>query len=228
MKKLIISVIGIGILNFAQATTTTVNIITGTGNVGTTTALSGGTSYIYQQSGLAKLSVPSGNTFSATISFNNIDLTANSNTGIHNVLYYDVINQLQGQSLTTISTAEANYPTAGTDYFTQSTTYGKIAYQIGSTLTGWPSPNYFPVGVSESWSTQIGGSALTTLEAELQQGYFDIGFNPNCPYAVIGSIQLSWTVTPPANHVPDAAMTVSLLGMSFLGLLAFRRKFTSN
>jgi hypothetical protein len=53
-------------------------------------------------------------------------------------------------------------------------------------------------------------------------GGFNIGFDPNCTYALTG-LSFSYTTVPVS--VPDTAMTVLLLGASLVGLEMFRRKF---
>ncbi len=215
--------ITVGIASLAQAT----NFVSGgnvvTGNANGSVALTGGTAYIYQE--LVTPLAANAQLTGATITFNSIDLTSAGTA--HNVLYYDLINN-KAVTSTSFSAAEANYA-AGQDYFTQTSPYSGESVQIGSTLTGWPGPGYFPLNSTKSWSTSFSGLALTDMQTDLQNGYFDIGFNPNCPYEVLGSITVSWTYTTPnGGSVPDQAMTAGLLGMSFLGLLAFRRKLAFN
>ena len=211
MKKLILIGVTVGIASLAQA-----NFVSGGVLVPSGTVLSGGNDYIYQET-VAVGTVITG----ATISFSKIDLTANSNPGIKNVFYYDVVAAEQAKAITRNTVPEANYPTKQ-DYFTKN----NLGYQIGSSLQIYRN---FPLDSAQSWSTPIIGAALTLLESEFLTGTFDIGFDPNCPYN-IGSITLSWTTAPGTNFksAPDQAPTVILLGLTFVGLLAFRRKFCLN
>ena len=76
---------------------------------------------------------------------------------------------------------------------------------------------------TESWSDIFSSTALGIVNAN--GGVFDFGIDPDCIYNV-GSIVFSYTTltTKIPSSVPDTAMTASLLGMSFVGLVLFRRK----
>ena len=204
----------VGIASLAQAT----NFVSGGTIVTGGTVLSGGNDYIYQETVAAGTQITG-----ATISLNGIDLTANSSPGINNVFYYDVVTAQQAQAITKHTVTEANYPTPGTDYFTTHS----LGQQVGSSLQVYPNAPYFPLNKPTTWSTSITGAALTLLESEFLTGTFDIGFDPNCPYN-IGSITLSWTTATKVQPAPDQAATAVLLGLSFVGLLAFRRKLCLN
>jgi hypothetical protein len=64
----------------------------------------------------------------------------------------------------------------------------------------------------------LSSSELNSLNLDIENnGGFDLGFNPNCTYA-ISSVRITY-------NTPDTAATVLLLGASLLGLEVFRRKF---
>ena len=189
----------IGIVSWAQATSITI--------VPSGSVISGPYSYIYDETVTPGTSVAS-----ASISFNNIELTANGPAGIPNTLFYDLINGNYASK--TISSGETL-----TDYFQTTSPYDAkgISDQLGyETLT---------LDKTISWTYTFSGQALTDLQNDFEKGYFDIGLDPNCVYD-IGSIDLNYTPTTVKTvPTPDTATTVSLLGMSFLGLVALRRKF---
>src|SRR5580700_1706607 len=156
MKKTLLALGLFGVLNFAQA----VNFVSGGTIVTGGTVLSGGNDYIYQETVAAGTQITG-----ATITFNSIDLTANSNPGINNVFYYDVVTAQQAQAITQHSVPEANY-SAGQDYFT----VNNLGKQIGSSLQVYPNSPFFPLNKPTTWSTSITGIALTLLESEFLTG----------------------------------------------------------
>ena len=84
----------------------------------------------------------------------------------------------------------------------------------------------FTSTTAQSWSYVFNSTQLQDLNTTVTSlNGFDIGIDPDCTFTV-GSITLTYNVG--SKSVPDAAMTVSLLGMSFLGLLAFRRRLPFN
>ena len=232
MKKLILISFGIGVLNLAQATsytyaTYTVNAPSSLGTlVGT---------YAYEW-GVSITSLSAGQTItSATLSFNGVVLTA---TGNGNNIYASLLN-LNDSGVTQYTDNDAYG-----DYFSSTKFKGTTASNGDyKNLTGSkpPSGYYTSLGVSQTfylnkpaqdWIDPLTGTfnpltgvttgELAILNADALDGNFDIGIDPDCHYN-IGSITFTYTVATPVS-VPDTATTAGLLGMSFLGLLAFRRK----
>jgi len=218
MKKFILIGITVGIASLAQASSITI--------LPTGSQITGTKSYIYQESIAIGTLISS-----ASISFSSITLTASGS--LPNTLFYDLINGNYGTK--TISSGETSY-----DYFQNTSPYnGKgISDSLGSKTFAAPVPIYNSrhqiTGYTydtESWTYTFTGLALTDLQNDiLNKGYFDIGLDPNCTYVINGSIVLNYTTTTSGNGngVPDQGMTASLLGMSFLGLLVFRRKLAFN
>jgi hypothetical protein len=204
MKKLILIGVAIGTFNWAQATSITI--------LSTGSQISGPYSYIYNE---AVSPLTSGSTISsASLSFSDIELTASGPANIPNTLFYDLINA--GFATKTISSGETT-----TDFFQNNSPYnGKgISDALGSQT--------LKLNDITSWTYTFSGQALTDLQNDIATGFFDIGLDPNCVYDIKGSIALDYTVTPPNGNIvsaPDATTTAGLLGVSFFGLIAFRRK----
>ncbi len=206
MKKLILIGITVGIASLAQANTIAIT--------SSSTTIHGGTAYIDQKTFTHVILAQNQQITSAYLTFSSMQMTGQ---GVYDTVYYDLINGKNGT--TTISTGgEYNYDWLQSNPSKYSGSLDQIGSQyfsqLNQTLNNVQSP-YF--------STQ----ALSDLTTDLANGFIDIGLDPNCTYS-IGSITLNYTITQSNTPVPDQAMTVSLLGMSFLGLLAFRRKLAFN
>jgi hypothetical protein len=170
------------------------------------TALNGTYAYLYN---VNSISLPSGYSISdATLSFNSITLTSTA-TG---VISSDLIN------LNNVSAQKTDNDASG-DYFQSNTPNSKF-YSLGTkSLTK---------NNTQSWSYVFTDTELGLLNNDVTSlGGFDIGIDPDCNFSV-GSIVFSYDIIKKNTSVPDQAMTAGLLGMSFLGLLAFRRKLAFN
>ena len=232
MKKLILIGFGIGVLNMAQATSFTYATYTaepksleGTG------ALVG--TYAYEW-GISITPLSAGQKItSATLSFNGVVLTA---TGNGNDIYASLLN-LSDSGVTRYTDNDAPG-----DFFNSSTFTGQSSsssyYQTHSHHS-LPSGYYTSLGHSQTfslnaspanWIDTLSGTVtsgeLGALNADALDGIFDIGIDPDCHYN-IKSITFTYTISTPVS-VPDTATTASLLGMSFLGLMVFRRKLAVN
>ncbi len=216
MKAFILVGVAVGIASLAQAGSITI--------LGSGSEITGTQSYIYQESIAAGTQISS-----ASISFSSIELLAGGS--VPNTLFYDLINApsttgaYATQTLTGPGTGESY-----TDYFQNYSPYnGKgISDQLGSTTFTAPYwYNGHKVYDTQTWTYTFTGQALTDLQNDvLNNGYFDIGLDPNCHYIVNGSIVLNYDTINNGGHVPDQGMTAALLGVGFLGLLAFRRKLS--
>jgi hypothetical protein len=205
MKKLILIGLGIGVLNLAHANTIGAPV-TLTSPISGSDALNGNLAYEWG------ISIPlsAGQTIaSATLSFNYIKLTV---SGSGNDIHASLINR-NDLGVNGVTTFTDNDNTG--DYFSTFTGY---------TALGTKAFSY--VGQTQSWSYVFTPAELTKLNTYALDGKFDIGIDPDCHYNV-GSITFTYTVSTPVS-VPDTATTAGLLGMSFLGLLAFRRKLALN
>jgi hypothetical protein len=206
MKKL--SLIGIifGIASFVQATD--ISLVSNSSINGVNA---------YQD--LISISLAPGQTISsASLSFNNLTFTSSD---AKDTISADLIN--------------ANYASQTFNDNDQSGDYFVTKYPLKTVLNlgveNFTAP-YWSHGHwvydKESWSDVFSSAALAIVNAN--GGVFDIGIDPDCIYNV-GSIVFSYTIrtsnVPPV-RVPDTAMTVGLLGMSFLGLVLFRRKLAFN
>ena len=208
MRKLILIGITVGIANLALANS--VSLPTGS-------SISGNNAYLYKVTA-ADLGLTSGESISdVSLNFNSILLT----TYGQNTFHADLINA--GYSSHTYSDSDNS-----SDYFTTSSFTGSHP----ASLDPIGERTDLTHGVSKTWSwdnTDITGYStfLTDLNYDLANyGAFDIGIDPDCNYNV-GSITFTYTVSTPVS-VPDTATTAGLLGMSFLGLLVFRRKLALN
>jgi VPDSG-CTERM motif len=207
MKKLFLAGALFGVLNFAQATSIT---------FANNTTEHGQDAYLYLIN-LTGGALGSGVSIdSASLTFNNVTITA----GGYNTFSYDIINR---------NDATADITTEGDvagDYFTSgSYSHAANAVHLGThTFTAVP----------QTWTTgnvfTFTGANLTFLNIAAADGMFDFGFDPDCTYS-IGSVTFTYTTASTSTNittVPDSAMTAALLGLSFLGLLAFRRKLCIN
>jgi hypothetical protein len=207
MKKLIMIGITVGIASLAQAN----SIGNGTYNINITSStatIHGGTAYIDEKTFTAVNLTQNQQISSAYLTFSTMSMTGQ---GVYSIVYYDLINGKNG-TITISTGGEYNY-----DWFTKNgPSYTGSLDQIGS-----QSFSQLNTPVNNLQSPYFSTQALGDLTADLANGFVDIGLDPNCTYS-IGSITLYYTVG--SKSVPDTAMTAGLLGMSFLGLLAFRRK----
>jgi hypothetical protein len=211
MKKfLLIGITSFGIATFAQATDIT--LVSGG-------SIDGVNAYQYL---INSISLSPGETIdSASLVFTDITLTS---TDAKDTISADLIN-LQNSSTTFNDNDHSG------DYFANK--YGSPAINLGTQNFAAPVlhykstyPHYYYTYDTESWSFDITDTALVNLNADVLAGGFDIGIDPDCHYTV-GSIVFSYTTsTPQIHNAPDTGMTAGLLGMSFLGLLAFRRKLS--
>ena len=216
MKKLILIGTMVGIASLAQA----VVIPTSYNITGLPDTISGPDAYIFKT--LATLD-PTLNYSGATLTFSSVKLTA---TGGDNTLNFDLLNG-SGTSYnaqTIVDNLIIDPQAESQDYFQHHSPYSTHSDVIGAggqvfTL------NQTITQLTETFSTAAFNdliSDITTL------GYFDIGLDPNCTYNV-GTVTLTFTTTKNnVGSVPDQAGTLSLLGLSFVGLLAFRRKLCLN
>ena len=143
---------------------------------------------------------PNQNIISASLVFD-ITLTA---AGV-NTFSYDIINRND-------ATATPVDNDAGTDYFLVTSPYSATAVRLGiKTFT-----------LGERWQSTYNfatAGTLGTLNNYAGDGHFDFGFDPDCTYR--GSIVFNY-------QAPDRSATVVLIGLSFVGLLAFRRQLRVN
>jgi hypothetical protein len=202
MKKLILIGVTLGIVSLAKATP--IPQLTYSINVGT---ISGPNSYIYNT--VAALD-PTQNYLSATLSFSGVKLTA---TGGDNTLNYDLLNV--NTATTHFADTGTSTQTEGQDWFEHNSyNYDKIG----------ASAKVFSLNQTQSWNETFSSTALADLLSDIKTfGSFDLGIDPNCTYNV-GTITLTFTTTKKNISTPDQSMTVVLLGLSFVGLLALRRK----
>jgi hypothetical protein len=193
MKKICIMGLLAGICGFAQATTITSTLGT----------LEGDDAYAWG----IQIIVPTGDQItSATLTFNNITLTASGNPQGTGVLYANLLNS-NSKGLVTYNDGDA----AG-DYF-------GLGSLLGSAV------KFASVKTTESWYDTFNLQELATLNSYLSDGFFAIGLDPDCHYSV-GSICFTYTVGKPNSvTTPDVATTSLLFGTSLLGLEVFRRRF---
>ncbi len=215
MKKLVLSLIALGIINFAQATTITL-VANSSSAVLKSSSITGDKAYEF----LFNLGLTPNETISvASINFNGIKFTSSEQKP---QIFTDLISA--GGNTVGVSVVTPSDGDAAGDYF-QSSSFSSHdnATQIGdklfyTTWTFWGRTYYNTITAPQTWSYALDPS-------DLNNGIFDIGIDPDCIYNV-GSISFSYTTvqTPHPPSVPDTATTAGLLGASLLGLLALRRK----
>jgi hypothetical protein len=197
MKKIIALAVLSSLCTLAQATT--VNLTTSLG-----TTLSGNDAYAVNVDPVLSASQYIS---SATISYNNVDLTVAGSTG-HGYLYTDLLNK-QTPGVTTRSDNDAPGDYWATQY-------------SGNNLAALGDEYFSKVGTTLSWNIVLTTSELTELNSYLSSGSFNIGIDPDCHFTV-GSITFTYTVATAS--VPDTSTTLFLLGSALLGLEVVRRKF---
>jgi hypothetical protein len=169
------------------------------------TALNGTYAYLYQ----VPISLSSGYSISsATLSFNSIG-------GANGYVIYSDLIKLDN-STTTPSDGDASG-----DYFQNTSPYKGNLDPLGT--------KNFTSTTAQSWSYVFTPAELTDLNNTVTSLYgFDIGIDPDCTFSVCSIVFSYDIIKKNGGSVPDQAMTAGLLGMSFLGLLAFRRKLAFN
>jgi hypothetical protein len=210
MKKLFLAGVLFGVLNFVQATTITL--------VGASSSAMLNTSQIVgtdaYQFLLPQIVLTAGQTLSdVSVNFSGIELISSDSK---DQVSADLMN-LNGyyNSSQRATQAFVDNDDSG-DYFSTKYPHGTVI-SLGTEAT--------QLDKSLTWSDPIAGAAEYSI---LTGGSFDIGIDPDCYYD-IGSITFCYTINNnPSVSTPDQAATVVLLGLSFLGLLAFRRKLCLN
>ena len=164
--------------------------------------------------------------YSATLSFNGIVLTS-TGTGGNNIK----ASLLNLNNTGTITWTDND---ASSDYF-NTTKFKGASGDYKNAYGQKPTSGYYTsLGTSQAfglnkspadWSVTFNTAQLAILNSDVLDGIFDIGIDPDCHFNV-GSIKFTYTTisTPHPPSVPDTAASAGLLGMSFLGLLVFRRK----
>jgi hypothetical protein len=211
MKKLTLIAGLITICGFAQATTINVP------STLVTSGLDGNSAYAW---GITT-TVPAGQQVdSATLTFNNIKLTASGNSAGTGYLYTDLLN-LNSSGLVTYTDNDAPG-----DYFAGLSQFTGVN---SSKLTALGTQFFASVGTTFATLSYILSSAqLVTLNAYIAAGGFSIGIDPDCHYT-FSSLSFTYTTatTPvPHGNVPDAATTAFLMVISLAGLEVFRRKLS--
>jgi len=203
MKRIILGAVLAGAVNLAQADTYTYTFSpTGLGT------MDGLDYYTYGFS----WDLPAGQTITdATLTYSNLKLTtADANPPS---LFYSTLLNTAPKGLYTGYDGDNNAPnpTPGAGVFLLGTaTFPRVGYEY-STLTY----NFADIT-----------GALAALDADVADGVFGLGFDPDC-YYTDSSITFTITTTDSSQthtSVPDAASTSMLLGMALVGLGMFRRK----
>jgi len=130
-------------------------------------------------------------------------------------LYIDLIGANPVAGFTSTSGNSEN----GLDFWASKTGYqdqlGAPKYGSSYGSSAWDNKYYTTITFA------VGSKALADLNYDLATyGGFNIAFDPNCTYTT-SSLKFNYTV-------PDTTTTAVLLGMSFLGLMVFRRKLALN
>jgi hypothetical protein len=213
MKKLVL--IGVMMVAVARLSHATSIVIVNTTNM-SPNYLDGADAYQYDVAIAAGTQIAS-----ASLTYN---LTLHLAGPNPNVVFSDLINTTSK----TGSFAPGAFSTGepGYDIFQHLSTYSSISDSLTTSAT-------FTQGETIAWTYNFTGTTAGTSLYDLQQdvfndGFFDLGIDPNCEYQ--GLITFNYTVSSGGGQgsVPDHAMTVCLLGMSFLGMVVFRRKLALN
>jgi hypothetical protein len=211
MKKTILIGITVGIASLAQAVTTPLPVAIS----GLPASINGPNAYIFQ----TKVTLdPTLNYIGATINFTGVKFTA---TGGDDTLNYDLINGTY--SAKTITDNSSKNETE--DYFQNNAPYNGKVGSTSELVADVLGAKVFTLNQTQTWSSTFSSAALADILTDINTyGYFDLGLDPNCIYN-FGSVTISFTTTTKSvRTAPDQAMTAVLLGVSFAGLLVFRRK----
>jgi hypothetical protein len=115
-------------------------------------------------------------------------------------------------------TATGGNSESGSDFWQTSPNNTAFQIQLGAPNYGVDASNPQDNLNYTTITFAVGSTALNDLNYDLANyGGFNIAFDPNCTYTT-SSLRFNYSV-------PDTAATAVLLGMSFLGLMVFRRKF---
>jgi len=211
MKKLILIGITVGLASLANATSITILNTTNSGSI------SGQSSYVYLEQ------IAKGTQISSASLYFNLTLTASGS--LPNVVFSDLINAPNKNGVFADRSSGFSTAETGTDYFQNNSSYKSYSDSLSTSAA-------FTTGQHLSWTYNFVGTTTGTSLYDLQQdvlnnGFFDIGIDPNCTY--VGSIVFNYSISSGGNQgsVPDQATTAGLLGVSMLGLGAFRRKFVT-
>jgi hypothetical protein len=212
MKKIVLIGLTVGIANLVQAVT-----ITLPSSISFPDATIVQTAYTLN---------PALNYTGASITFNNVKYTV---TGGDNTLNYDLLNANYAAGVVGNS---VNNSSEFSDFF-QTTSPYKNTTPNPHNLDVLGGQVFTSLNQTQSWTTTFSGQALTDILNDITTyGYFDLGFDANCTYQFNGTVTVDFTTqttgTGKSGPVPDHAMTVCLLGMSFLGMMVFRRKLALN
>lgn len=218
------SILMIGIaLGFAAATQA--NTITLTRNV----TLDGNYAYMFEVTA-ADLGLSPGETISDfSLNFNNISLTSSGQNEMHvDLINYDYATGRQRYSTYYDGDAPGDYfTTASTSGHTGFSRYGGhfgnrgFRNRANATIDSLGTLTLNRRG-DANLGVDVIGLTLNDLNQDLvKYGAFDIAVDPDCGYKS-GSITCDYTKGSPC---PDTGFTAGLLGISFLGLIAFRRKY---
>jgi hypothetical protein len=208
MKKICLIGLLAGVCGLAQATSIT-------NNIGT---LEGDDAYAWT---IGVSATPSTIT-SASITFNNITLTAANSSGT-GVLYVDLLNNIT-KTAGTVGYADGDQ--AG-DLFSNTSKNPKYTNPfLNKGVTSLITTNFAKVGTTLSWTFNLTAPELAILTTQyLTDGYFAIGLDPDCHYTVGNIIFTYNTSKPSGTPTPDVATTALLFGVSLLGLEVLRRRF---
>jgi hypothetical protein len=197
-KNLFVAIASIGVASLVQATTISITA---------PDPLSG----YYAYSLGTPISIPDGQEIdSMTISFS-LQLTS----APIGYLYVDLLD-LAKTGTTTYTDKDGSG-----DYFLSS----KYSLSPVTSLETVPFTKY---NQTIDFSYTLTADELAALNAYTADGILDIGLDPDCSFRWHGGCTFIYTCHCHPKCVPDSAMTAGLLGMSFLGLLFFRRKLALN
>ena len=196
MKKIVLALGLCGVLNFAHASSITLD--NGTDIIGT---------YAYEYL-INTISLAANQSITAaSLAFNNITLTA---TGNGDDISYDIINRNDATTVITDNDTPGDYFVQ--TYPTKTTNLGQKNFTLGQNQT-W------------SYTFTTGTLATLNTYLTDGQG-LDIGIDPDCHYTVGSIIFSYTVTTTPNTRAPDAASTVMLLGAALTGLGLLRRKLS--
>lgn len=213
MRKLYFAFALFGVLNFAQA-----NTVDAPSNLVGQNALSATYAYLWTAPVAAQ------DVTSATLTFTGVVRTGSGNGNDISVDIGSFLNMAVGQSSVRAAgiLGVVNDNGAAGDAFNANVTAGN-AFSLGT--------QYFPsLAQSQTWTYTFTAAQLVLLNDYISAGNWGFEIDSDGKFTV-GGITFNYTtqvaVPKPVaivSTVPDSMATVGLLGASFLGLVAIRRK----
>ncbi len=231
MKKIFLTGVLVGILNFAQAIP--VNAPTGMTGTG---ALDGTYAYLWD---VGSINLAAGQQIiGASITFTGVSETLKGNGNDISVDFGRIFSGMGFSGTGSgVPTSLTSLPTAGNfkTYTDNDASGDAFKKNLTTTTTGKPYENAYNLGteafptlnVAQTFTFNFTTNELAALNNYIT-GLWGFEIDPDCHFNV-GSICFNYTVGPTNNvKAPDASVTAGLLGLAVLGMFVAHRRFANS